>query len=161
MGQIWVIGLRHTPVFTNNLCGDFRWHIPSQVSQLRGSFSNTDFFLHKPSSNQRKIKHTFQPPPNSFLKKVAGILLGQKMTTAYKVEDAQKQTFILSFFMARTLIPTSIDLTCKKLGELKRNYLVHAAAQQVWSTLRVISLPQPKTRTCLPGGLSEWTLHPK
>lgn len=69
------------------------------------------------------------------------------MTTAYNVDDAQKQTFILSFFIAHTLIPTSIALTRKKLGELKRNYLVHVAAQQVRSTLRVIRLPQPKTRT--------------
>lgn len=65
------------------------------------------------------------------MKKRTGILLGLKITTVHNLEDAQDQSFILSFSIAHILIPAFIDLTCRKLGQLKEKYLVHAAAWQV------------------------------
>lgn len=79
----------------------------------------------------RKQNLTFQPPVNSVMKKKAGILLGLKNYYTHNLEDAQDQSFFLSFSIAHTLIPASIDLTCRKLGQLKEKYLVHAAAWQV------------------------------
>lgn len=56
MGWTWVTRMRQSPVFTNNLCDNFRWCTHNQVLELQSSFLN-DSILHNHLEKEENKTH--------------------------------------------------------------------------------------------------------